>query len=63
MTENEVNDYAARVEAMARKDSAVHGWGFFYYRPVGNGESYGRKQSAREFVQQVLANFQRQQPL
>lgn len=60
MTENEVSEYAARVEAMAKKEPAYYGWGFFYFRPVGNGESYGRKQSAGEFVKQILSNIQRQ---
>lgn len=34
MTEEEVREYGERVEAMAKKEPAYQGWGFFYFRPV-----------------------------
>ena len=30
MTPKEVEEYGKRVEAMAKKEPAYHGWGFFY---------------------------------
>lgn len=59
MTPEEVKDYGERVEAMAKKEPAYHGWGFFYFRQVGKGEYYGRKESARDYVSKILANLQR----
>ena len=57
MTPEEVKDYGERVEAMAKKEPAYHGWGFFYFRQVGKGEYYGRKESARDYVSKILANI------
>jgi len=34
MTQEEINEYASRVEAMTKKEPAYNGWGFFYYREV-----------------------------
>ena len=60
MTPKEVEEYGKRVEAMAKKEPAYHGWGFFYFRRVSNkGEYYGRKESTRNSVEQVLTDFQR----
>ncbi len=59
MTPEEVKDYGERVQAMAKKEPAYHGWGFFYFKSVGTGESYGRKESARDYVSKILANIQR----
>jgi hypothetical protein len=36
MTQEEINEYASRVEAMAKKEPAYLGWGFFYHREVKN---------------------------
>ena len=38
MTPEEVKDYGERVEAMAKKEPAYPGWGFFYYQSVYNKE-------------------------
>ncbi len=38
MTQEEINEYASRVEAMAKKEPAYTGWGFFYYKSVYNKE-------------------------
>ena len=34
MTPEEVKEYGERVEAMAKKQPAYEGWGFFYFRAV-----------------------------
>ena len=34
MTEKEIQEYGERVEAMAKKEPAYQGWGFFYFRPA-----------------------------
>ena len=60
MTPKEVEEYGKRVEAMAKKEPAYHGWGFFYFRQVSNtGEYYGLKESSRNYVSKILANLQR----
>ena len=60
MTPKEVEEYGKLVEAMAKKEPAYHGWGFFYFRSVGKGEHYGRESSATKYFEQILTNLQRQ---
>jgi thiamine monophosphate synthase len=38
MTPKEVKDYGERVEAMAKKEPAYAGWGFFYYESTHTNE-------------------------
>jgi hypothetical protein len=38
MTPEEVKDYGERVEAMAKKEPAYAGWGFFYYESTHTNE-------------------------